>query len=204
MIRRHPSDATLLAHAAGNLPEPHRIVVRTHLALCPTCASAAHLAVELGGTLLDALPPAAMDPTALERTLSRLDLRDTPAPPRRVPTTVAELATGRWWWLAPGLRMMPLRRRDRDDARLDLLRVAPGVRLPSHGHTGCELTVVLRGGFSDSTGAYHEGDLAEGDPALDHQPQALPGPACIALIATSGRLRAHDRLARLIQPLLGL
>jgi putative transcriptional regulator len=204
MIRRHPSDDTLLAFAAGKLPEPHRIVLRTHLARCESCAASLRLATDVGGALLDDLPPAAMDPAALERTLARLDLRDAPAPPRVIPATVAELATGRWWWIAPGLRMMPLRARDSDDARLDLLRVAPGVGLPSHGHTGTELSLVLQGGFSDETGAYHEGEVAEGDAGLAHRPRALPGPPCIVLVATSGRLRAHDRLARLIQPLLGL
>jgi putative transcriptional regulator len=57
MIQHHPSEATLLAHAAGMLPEPHRIVMRTHLALCNDCDPTAHLATELGGVLFDALPP---------------------------------------------------------------------------------------------------------------------------------------------------
>lgn len=205
MISRHPTNSLLLAHAAGTLPEPQRVVLRTHLAMCGACGGSAHLASELCGCLLEQMPPAALGPEALEHTLARLDLQDFANRPRPVPTTVAALATGRWRWLGPGLRMMALQRRDHCDARLDLLRIAPGVRLPEHGHTGTELTCVLQGGFQDRFGEYHVGDIAEGDETIQHQPIALDLPEdCICLAATTGRLRAHGLLARLIQPLLGV
>ncbi len=205
-MTRHPSEATLLAYAAGTLPVPHGIVVRTHLALCGDCGGNLALATALGGAVLEEMPPAELAPGALARVLARLDQPAPPAPaPRRVPSTVAELATGRWWWIAPGMRLMPLLKRGRDDARLDLIRVAPGMALPGHGHTGTELTCVLQGAFGDATGTYHAGDIAEGDEELDHQPTALAvGQDCICLIATTGRLRAHGWLARLVQPLVGV
>jgi putative transcriptional regulator len=205
-MTHHPSPATLLAHAAGRLPVAHGIVVRTHLALCAQCRAEAALGAAIGGTLLEDMPPAALAPDSLARVLGRLEMpRPAAAPLRPVPTTVEELATGRWWWIAPGMRLMPLLRRGSDDARLDLIKVAPGVRLPGHGHTGSELTCVLRGAFGDETGEYHTGDVAEGDEGLEHQPVALPvGEACVCLIATAGRLRAHDWLARLVQPLVGV
>ena len=46
------------------------------------------------------------------------------------------------------------------------------------------------------------GDVAEGDATLEHTPVGSPGPDCICLIATTGRLRAHTWLARLVQPLI--
>lgn len=205
MNRRHPSEATLLAHVAGTLPAPHSIVIRTHLALCSDCRETIRLATALGGALLEDAPPAAMAGDALERTLARLGEPERGPTPARIPTTVEDFATGRWWWLGPGIRLMPLIRRDRDDARLDLIRVAPGVALPGHGHTGSELTCVLQGAFGDETGEYHAGDVAEGDEDLDHQPVALDtGRECICLIATTGRLRAHSWLARLVQPVFGI
>ena len=204
-MTRHPSEATLLAYAAGTLPVPHGIVVRTHLALCGGGEATLALGREIGGALLEDLPPAALAPGALASVMARLD-QPAPAPASApVPRTVAELATGRWWWIGPGMRLMPLLKRGRDDARLDLIRVAPGRALPGHGHTGSELTCVLQGAFGDETGEYQAGDVAEGDAGLDHQPVALPvGQDCICLIATSGRLRAHGWLARLVQPLVGV
>ncbi|MEO3473680.1 ChrR family anti-sigma-E factor [Roseomonas sp. CAU 1739] len=205
MTLRHPSEATLLAYVAGTLPAPHGIVIRTHLAVCGACRDSIRLATALGGALLADAPPAAMAGNALERTLARLGEPERAPSPARIPTTVADFATGRWWWLGPGIHLMPLIRRDRQDARLDLIRVAPGVALPGHGHTGDEVTCVLEGAFGDETGEYHAGDVAEGDETLDHQPVALDtGRPCICLIATTGRLRGHSWLARLVQPVFGI
>ena len=118
---------------------------------------------------------------------------------------MADFATGRWIWLGPGIRLMPLIPRGADDTRLDLIRVAPGIALPAHGHTGDEIACVLQGAFGDETGTYAAGDCAEGDPSLDHEPKALDvGEQCVCLIATTGRLRAHGWFARMIQPLFGI
>ncbi len=205
-MTHHPVPSTMLAYAAGRLPRPHTRVMRTHLALCAACRAAAALAEAVGGAVLEELPPAALAPDALARTLARLDAGPRAAASAAVaPTTLAELATGRWLWIGPSIRLMPLQKRDADDARLDLIKVAPGTRLPGHGHTGMELTCVIAGAFADATGQYRAGDVAEGDPALEHEPMALPvGEDCICLIATTGRLRAHSWLARLVQPLVGV
>ena len=118
--------------------------------------------------------------------------------------TLVALAVGRWWWLGPGIRLMPLHRRDATGTRLDLIRVAPGMALPGHGHTGPEMACILQGAYADETGEFAVHDIAEGDAALDHRPVASPGADCICLIATTGRLRGHTRLARLVQPLMGI
>jgi putative transcriptional regulator len=205
MTARHPSEATLLAYVAGTLPAPHGIVVRTHLALCGACRGTVRLGTALGGAMLEEMAPVAMAPDALDRLLSRIGGSETAVPPSRIPTTVEDFATGRWWWLGPGIRLMPLIRRDSDDARLDLIRVAPGTALPGHGHTGAEIACVLQGAFGDETGEYHAGDVAEGDADLDHQPVALDvGLDCVCLIATTGRLRGHSWIARLVQPMFGI
>jgi putative transcriptional regulator len=223
MIRHHPSDATLTSHAAGHLPALHGRVLAVHLASCPRCRDEVHRMEEVGGALLATLPPAALHPDALAHMLARLDdTRFAPPPPNcdslRAPsaqtegenslpspaTIIEAFATGRWWWLGPGIRLMPLAPRDASGTRLDLIRVAPGVAMPGHGHTGAEMACILQGGYADETGHYNEFDIAEGDPSLEHTPIASPGPDCICLIATTGRLRAHTWLARLIQPLVGV
>ena len=100
---------------------------------------------------------------------------------------------------------MPLIPRDRHDARLDLIRVAPGIALPGHGHTGSEIACVLQGAFGDEGGEYHPGDVAECGEEMDHLPMALDADRdCVCLIATTGRLRAHSWLVRLVQPVFGI
>jgi putative transcriptional regulator len=204
MIRHHPSEATLMACAAGRLPAPHVRVLAVHLSACQRCRGELRLLEEIGGALLEALPPAALRPDALARTLARLGEPTSAPEPEAAPFTLQALAVGRWWWLGPGIRLMPLQRRDASDTRLDLIRVAPGVALPAHGHTGLETTCTLRGAYSDGIEDYAEYDLAESDGSLDHTPVASPGRDCICLIATTGRLRGHSWVARLVQPLIGV
>jgi len=201
MIRHHPSDTTLFACAAGTLPAPHASVVAVHAAQCSECRTALRLATVVGGALLEALPPAPLSDDALARALARLD--DTVADPVAGPS-LTELASGHWRWIAPGVRLMPLVRRDASGTRLDLIRVTPGTALPQHSHSGREMTCVLHGAFTDQTGEYGIGDVAEGDTDLDHSPIAMAGEHCVCMIATTGRLRAHGVIARILQNLIGV
>jgi putative transcriptional regulator len=204
VIRHHPSEPTLMAQAAGRLLALHARVLAVHLAACPRCRDELRDLEEVGGALLAMPPPAAMRPDALAHTLARLDDAVRSAPSHAPVITLQALAIGRWWWLGRGIRLMPLARRDASGTRLDLLRVTPGIALPAHGHSGPEMACILQGGYTDATGDYAAGDIAEGDSALDHTPVASPGPDCICLIATTGRVRAHTWLARLVQPLIGV
>ncbi|WP_158931626.1 ChrR family anti-sigma-E factor [Acidisphaera sp. S103] len=207
MIKHHPSETTLLTYATGALVVAHAQVVAVHVASCPHCVQQLQVLVAVGGALLEELPPAPLASDVLSRTMARLD-----GPPPVAPASIRSdtnsalqsLAMGRWRWCGPGIQMMKLARRDASGTRLDLIRVAPGVALLEHGHTGFETTAVLQGAFDDGVDHYHQGDFAEADGTLDHQPKALAGPECICLIATSGRLSPRGLLGRLVRPLLGM
>ena len=204
MIRHHPAEASLIACAAGTMPMAHARVIAVHAARCPACASGLRAAEAAGGALLDSLPPAPMAPDALARTLARLDTASVEAAPATPAFDLAALASGRWRRVAPGIAMMNLLPRDASDSRLDLIRVAPGRALLTHGHTGPETTCVLSGAFADGTGTFAAGDCVEADAALDHTPRALAGEDCVCLIATTHHLRPHGWLGRLVRPLLGM
>lgn len=203
MIRHHPSEATLVAYAAGSLPEPHNRTVAAHLAFCPACAAALDDLAEIGGALIEEIEPSMLAPEALARTLARLDTppRPEPQPPA---VTLDRLAVKRWRWTGPGIAMMPLIARDRTGTRLDLIRVAPGTGLLQHGHSDFETTCILRGAYDDGLSRYAAGDFAESDAGELHRPKAEPGEDCVCLIATTGQLRPTGLLGRLIRPLLGM
>jgi len=211
----HPSDETLLCHAAGTLAAGPSLVVAAHLAGCAKCRAAVRLGEAVGGVLLADMPTEAMSAGALDRTLARLDepaLQARPgvavpelAPGLAMPAALSGLSDGKWRWVAPGIGRIRL---DIPGAapgeRAYLLRVAPGSNLPPHGHRGLEITCVLSGRFRDGTGSYGPGDVAEMDAGADHQPVAEAGEVCICLIATQGRLRMHSLFARVLQPLVGV
>jgi len=206
MTNHHPSDATLIAYAAGTLPVLHGKVLAVHLAQCAACQATLQMSEELGGVVLDAMIPVPLAEDALTHAFARLETAEPAIEPAPPPATTLEALSrgGRWRRVGPGVRLMPLVPRDATGTRLDLVRVAPGVSLPRHDHRGHELTCVLKGAFVDQTGEYHFGDLAEGDVGLDHQPRTLDGEECICLIATTGYLRAHSLFTRLLQPIFGI
>jgi len=69
---------------------------------------------------------------------------------------------------------------------LYFIKLAPGCRLPLHGHTGVELTVVLTGAFADAFGEYRRGDMQDIDNSIEHQPLGDRDEGCICLVAAEG------------------
>ena len=76
--------------------------------------------------------------------------------------------------------------------------------MPEHSHRGTELTLVLRGAFSDAAGRFGRGDLEAADDTLEHVPTAEAGEDCICLTATEAPLRFRGVLPRLAQRFIGI
>lgn len=199
MSRHHPSPEILIAYAAGSLPEPHALVIATHLSLCPECRATTMELDALGGAMLDELSPTLMEPDALDRLMARLD---EPAPPEAPPLPADPVLpaplrayVGRsiegvaWKKLGFGIEEFRLPIPDTQRYSTRLVRVAAGREIPSHGHDGDELTLVLAGGFTDGSDNYRRGDVAGADPTVSHRPVADADGECICLIVTEGKLR---------------
>lgn len=219
-VTHHPTEATLLDHAAGRLPPASAAVVAAHLEVCAQCRGLARLGAAIGGAVLDGLQPEAMAPDALALALARLERPAPPMPPPApalppldgvvLPRVVQRIAARRgglprWRWLAPGIQRIAVLREKQAGMRsaLYLLKLSPGTAIPDHGHAGGEMAFVLAGSYSDALGRFRPGDLAETGPEVEHQPVADPGAPCICLIATEAPLRFHSRTARLLQSMIG-
>lgn len=214
--RHHPSDETLMAHAAGTLPAGPRLVVAIHLDGCRRCREAVAGFEAIGGALLEASEPASMRPGAFDALMARIDAEDAPAAvpsaPVVVPTTpdgrplparLARHAVGRWRRLGSALSWSRVAVAGAPDANVILLRIPAAGTAPRHGHTGREFTQVLVGGFSDGRDAYVAGDFDEADEHVDHRPVVDADGECICIAAVEGRLRIHG-IGRLLQPFVGL
>lgn len=218
-INHHPSDEFLLDYATGALAEAWSLAVATHLALCPDCRRAVTELEALGGSLLDGVTPEPIATTAFDAVIARLERSsEPPVTPAPVPSRLSALpvlpeplrsyvggdaATLPWKRLGLGAYHLPIATRG-NDARARLLRIPAGRPVPTHSHHGLELTLVLCGAFSDSTGDYGRGDLQEADDSLEHQPHAAPGEDCICLAVTEAPLRFRSIAARIAQPLIGI
>jgi putative transcriptional regulator len=214
-ITHHASDELLLAYAAGHLSPAPALVLASHVAMSK--ASEARLAdyQALGGAVLDTEPLADVSPDLFEKMLSRLE-ETTPEEHIRIrqdhrvldldvelPAPLKERKIGKWRWIAPGIRFANVDVPEDPKFKVVLLRVAAGKALPPHGHAGTELTLVLKGYFSDENARYGPGDIEEEDQQSDHQPKVDAGSECICLAAIEGSMRPHNWIVRMMQPLFG-
>jgi putative transcriptional regulator len=199
-ITRHLDDATLMSFAAGSLPGALAAVAAAHVAMCARCREEVRLLERVGGALLADLPqvPVAGPLPAMPRPEMP---GVAPAPAGEIPAPLisvigSDLDAVRWRWIAPGLWYRPLP--IRGEGSLYLLKGAPGVRVPEHGHGGSELGLVLRGTLVDSTDRYGPGDVSDLDEDVEHEPAAGPQ-GCICIVASERPARFHNLLARLVQ-----
>lgn len=223
-MNHHPSDATLIAYGSGSLGVGLSLVVATHLTLCPCCRQRVADAEAIGGALLDELPPAALAPSGLDALMARLD--STPQEPRptmaaakaqpaalppgalALPRPLADhlgavLTPDRWRFLAPGWRWIEvLPKAVVGDGAVRLLKLAPGLRVPQHGHGGREVSLVLQGGFSDQFNRYAEGDIADLDGDNAHSQRVDDDGPCICLVFTDAPILFDDLLPRLANKVL--
>jgi putative transcriptional regulator len=210
-ITHHPDDATLMSFAAGSLTEALAGVVAAHLDLCPSCRRAVKTMQSIGAALFDALPAAGMDRGAPIMAARRMEADAQSANLRRlasseVPPSLArvmpfDLDQVPWRRLSIGVwhHRLPSTAGD-----LRLLKVGAGRRMPEHGHGGTELTLMLRGSYTDETGTYRPGDIADLDDNVEHTPVADAVTGCICLIASEKPARFKGLIPRIVQPLTGM
>lgn len=207
----HPApEELLLDYAAGALAAGPALAVALHVALDPAARRTVERLGVLGGALMEGEGEASFDETLLQSTLARLDgvaVEPKPAPyvPRRgfewAPAPLApHLGTEpNWKRVFGGFEEMRLSLPG--EHRVSLLRLAPGRGLPMHRHVGEEFTVVLQGGYTDSTGNYGVGDFAVGPGPEQHEPIADPGEPCIALIVIEKPIVLTGPFGRFLNPL---
>jgi putative transcriptional regulator len=215
-ITHHLDEATIIAYAAGTLGEAHGFAVATHLAYCNECRSAVREAEWLGGEILNEQDAAAVSDSCRAATLASLDgilpaKRKQPvACASGLPAVVGNLLGNqpldqlKWKTKAPGVATFEIPMSPGSKTHLQLLRIGSGRKMPEHGHGGEELTVILQGSYSDHTGRYMKGDVADLDEDIEHQPKVDSDVDCICLVATEAPTRFKSIWARLAQPFIGI
>jgi putative transcriptional regulator len=218
-ITHHPDIANLMCCAAGSQPEAFAAVIASHLSLCKTCCCEVRRMQQIGVALFDKLEPVKMAEPAPVVAMRAAEAGETApktehaaspccgmsaggVPGPLVPLIGDNLDNIDWHWLVPGVWVYSVPLSKGCGGTLKLLRVAPGKKIPEHTHEGQELTLILRGSYTDALGTYRLGDVADLDEAAVHSPVACSKQGCICLTATEGKLEFTGTLARLLQPLL--
>jgi putative transcriptional regulator len=204
-----------MSYAAGSLDEAFATVVATHLASCAECRSRLRETEEIGGNLLEAIDAVPLDAAAFERAMRRLNepVEQTLVEPEQRKPSLSRLLTRlvegglddvAWKTVAPGVAMHRLPTSKAARGSLRLLKIAPGKKIPEHGHGGTEITLVLTGSYRDAFGRFGPGDVADLDENVEHQPMVDSSEPCICLVATEAPTRFKSFFGRLFQPLVGI
>jgi putative transcriptional regulator len=215
-ISHHLDDATVVAYAAATLPDAHMLVVASHLAFCQTCQRSVREAEAVGGGIMMQQDAAVVSDVCRSATLASLDgLITAPVPQRaklqgELPVPLARilgdkvLADLPWKKKAPGLSIYEVPMNDEARGRLLFLNITPGSSMPEHGHAGEELTLVLKGAYTDRFGTFAAGDIADLDEEIEHKPVTDAKDGCICVVALEAPTVFKPFWARLLQPFIGI
>ena len=203
-------DALLLDYATGALSLPLEVLVETHLAMNEDSAKTMNMLMKLGGVLLEDSEPVSLSEGALENVLkaieddeesAALDTRrlDTNSGflPRPISDYIPNADHASWRRIGLGLFECDVVF-DGDQGRAKFYRIAPGTAVPSHTHTGTEVTLVLEGGFTDETGSYGPGDIAVQEEGCEHKPVADNDGECLVFAINQGDIRLTGPIGRVL------
>jgi putative transcriptional regulator len=228
MINYHPDARFLTDYAAGSLPVSQALCVAAHLHYCAACRAKSRELTALGAELFMQQQEVAPTDGEYERLLARIEqeklqarmeprdeqhgeLHDDPreesnAVSTILPRAMHRLANGdieqlRWRKVGRNFRYSPLN--VGDAAReTSLLYIKAGGKIPQHRHSGDEITVILKGSFSDREGKYGVGDFIVRTRGETHQPVASQDQDCLCLATLDSPIVMSNWLLRLAMRLL--
>ena len=206
-----------MAYASGTLTRGMALLVDCHVERCDSCMEKIRSAERVGGDLLQQINPVEMKAGAWDELSAQLDLvvdieraeevEQFKSSQSEVPSALAsligtDLENVSWKRMGVGVQQYDLGLGGTGAARL--LRIQPGVSVPHHTHSGNELTLILRGSYTDEVGRFCAGDVADLDDRIEHQPIVDTSEECICLIATDSPLKFTGLMGKLVQPFIGL
>lgn len=217
MLSCHPSLDMLIDYSSGAQPLPHALAVSTHLDQCQKCREQVRRLNQVGAELFCSQTERASQEhmgklkSSLFAAIQESDKpvaqtqRQAPAlshiPPslrKWIPQGFNEL---NWMSLTPSFKLATLSNQP-GGAQIALSRIKAGAKMPTHTHTGNEITLVLKGAFSDEDGLYREGDFIFRNSEHKHQPRVTKDDECICLIILDAPIEFTGWLSRLLNPIM--
>ena len=203
---------TLLAgYAAGHLPAPLHGLIAAHLLMKPDNRGFVEALEVLHSEEIEATDGAPL--SNRDKMLNQIFSQPVEVPKERVssadelvpePITAfigSDLNQLKWRTRLPGLKEYSLK--DPSGCEASLLWIKAGRTMPSHTHDGTEITLVLKGAFSDGRHHYARGDIAIADGDVTHRPRAGEGEDCICFVVNDAPLRLTGPFGRFFQHFMG-
>jgi putative transcriptional regulator len=87
-----------------------------------------------------------------------------------------------------------------DQYAVSLQNILAGGHVPEHEHMGDEITVVLKGSFSDENNMYQQGDFLLKSIGDRHRPMASSNEDCLCLSVEQAPVKLTGTISRLLNP----
>jgi len=220
MIHYHPSIEILTDYAAGSLPLAHSLCVSTHLEHCQECQQQIRKLEMLGSHLFDQTKMEKRQLSDLKDSFFK-KLKEQPTQKNNIeeqapsssqwddypiPSSLRQFITKgyddlTWLRLSPSFKIATLYNEE-GGAQIALTRVKAGAHMPTHTHTGDEITLVLEGAFSDESGVYRQGDFINRDASHKHKPIVTKDAECICLTVLDAPIEFTGWFTRLLNPII--
>ncbi len=221
--QHHPDQNTLIEFAAGSLDHAQAIAVSTHLHYCSRCRNEVRELEMTGGAVLESSQQtsALIDEDELEQSFQQLmskistqgqlkaanDTHNVPvceAKYEHLPKVLKKMLTDHpvtWKRVTPELKSAHLIA-GQNKYGVSLQKIKAGGQVPEHDHRGTEITVVLKGSFSDEDSVYHQGDFLLKDSGDTHRPTASINEDCLCLSVEQAPVKLTSLFGRMINPFL--
>ena len=152
----------LAIYALGALSQQEARVVEHHLAEgCAVCASELQPFESVVEALGFAVPPATPPPGVRSKLISRLEDETqavSPPPGEALKNYSLRASEGQWTETAQGVFEKHLFTDEHRGTVTTLIKVMPGIKLPSHRHVGLEECLVIEGDFHVGKEEFGPGD----------------------------------------------
>ena len=214
MTKYHPDTRFISDFAAGSLPLSQALCVSTHLHYCDDCKQKVEQLTDLGSVLFDKISP-----MNLEQDFSSLMQRIDSMPENNVqinseaitasssslPAALNKLTNNDldlldWQGIGKNFRYSELNIGD-PLREISLFNIKAGGNVPRHLHNGDEITVVLKGSFSDQDDHYQVGDFIVRTAGETHTPVAAQDEDCLCLSTLEEPIQMTNLIYRMLMPL---
>ena len=222
-ITHHPDQNMLAEYAIGSLSFSSAISVSAHLSYCSKCRDTVRSLEEIGGLMLEQADTenTTIDDGSFEAILKRIDQEgpttskafaqkpindNSAASESELPSVVTRLIPNKqksiqWKRIGLSLHTSNLDKLDADQD-ICLHKIQAGSSVFEHDHHGEEITLVLKGSFSDEDGMYQAGDFIVKKPGDTHRPMAAKNEDCVCLVVQEAPVKFTGFFAKYLNPLI--
>ncbi len=188
--QHHPGAELLLHYASGQLTGLQRLMVKLHLKACTSCEEVVNELESVGGASLESMSDANLSENAFEQLMARIqqsesDNKVTATEPNfdQLIENIFSKGTSdglNWHWRTKRFAEIILPVND-ESYEAKLIYFKKGMKVPRHTHRDKEMTLVLKGAFSDDSGIYQKGDYVCRTTEHEHAPVAESDCICLAI-----------------------